>query len=105
MEHIVASTLTKHFNQNDILYDLQHGFRERRSFETQLIQLVEDLARNMTSVLTMYWLPKLHKRPYKARFIANSSSFTTTEISKLLTSCLTAIKAKVIKHCETVYES
>ena len=26
---------------------------------------------------TMYWLPKLHKRPYKARFIANSSSCTT----------------------------
>ena len=25
---------------------------------------------------TMYWLPKLHKRPYKARFIANSSSCT-----------------------------
>ena len=52
----------------------------------------------------MYWLPKLYKRPYKARFIANSSSCTTTEISKLLTSCLTAIKAKVIKYCETVYE-
>ena len=52
----------------------------------------------------MYWLPKLHKRPYKARFIANSSSCTTTELSKLLTSCLTAIKAKVIKYCETVYE-
>ena len=30
---------------------------------------------------TMYWLPKLHKRPYKARFIANSSSSTTTELS------------------------
>ena len=28
---------------------------------------------------TMYWLPKLHKRPYKARFIANSSSCATTE--------------------------
>ena len=52
----------------------------------------------------MYWLPKLHKRPYKVRFIANSSSCTTTELSKLLTSCLTAIKAKVIKYCETVYE-
>ena len=49
MEHIVASNLTKHFNQHNILYDLQHGFRERRSCETQLIQLVEDLARNMTS--------------------------------------------------------
>ena len=52
----------------------------------------------------MYWLPKLHKRPYKARFITNSSSYTTTELSKLLTSCLTAIKAKVINFCETVYE-
>ena len=29
----------------------------------------------------MYWLPKLHKRPYKARFIANSSPCTTTELS------------------------
>ena len=48
MEHIIASSLTKHFNQNDILYDLQHGFRERRSCETQLLQLIDDLARNMT---------------------------------------------------------
>ena len=50
------------------------------------------------------WLPKLHKRPYKARFIANSSSCTTTELSKLLYTCLTAIKAKVIKYIETAYE-
>ena len=28
------------------MYDLQHGFREKRSCETQLIMLVEDLARN-----------------------------------------------------------
>ena len=52
----------------------------------------------------MHWLPKLHKRPYKARFIANSSSCTTTELSKLLTSCLTAIKNHVIRYCEKVYE-
>ena len=41
---------------------------------------------------TLYWLPKLHKRPYKSRFIANSSACTTTELSILLTFCLTAIK-------------
>ena len=29
----------------------------------------------------------------KERFIANSSSCTTTELSKLLTSCLTAVKS------------
>ena len=40
----------------------------------------------------LYWLPILHKRSYKSRFIANSSSCTTIELSILLTSCLTAIK-------------
>ena len=53
---------------------------------------------------TLYWLPKLHKWPYKSRFIANSSACTTTELSILLTSCLTAIKNHVIKYCTTVYE-
>ena len=53
---------------------------------------------------TFYWLPKLHKKPYKARFIANSSSCTTTELSKLLTSCLTTITNHVIEYCEKVYE-
>ena len=53
---------------------------------------------------TMYWLPKLHKRPYKALFIANSSSCTTNELSKLLISCLTAVKNHVIRYCEKIYE-
>ena len=53
---------------------------------------------------TMYWLPKLHKRPYKARFIANSSSCTTTDFFKLLTSCLTAVKNHGIRYYDKVYE-
>ena len=39
MEHVIGSHLTQH----DILYELQHGFPEKRSCETQLIQFVEDL--------------------------------------------------------------
>ena len=53
---------------------------------------------------TMYRLPEVHKRPYKARFIANSSSCTTTELSKLSTSCLTSVKSRAIRYYETVYE-
>ena len=53
---------------------------------------------------TLYWLPKLHKRPYKARFIANSSSCTTPVLSKLLTSCLTAVRKHWIRYYDTVYE-
>ena len=41
---------------------------------------------------TLNWLPTHHKRPFKSRFIANSSSCTTTELPIILTSWLTAIK-------------
>ena len=47
---------------------------------------------------TFNWLPKLHKQQYKARFIANSSSCTTIKLSKLLTSCLTAIKNMLLNN-------
>ena len=47
MEHIIASNLTRHFIKYNILYDLQHGFRDRRSCETQLIERVEDLTRSL----------------------------------------------------------
>ena len=50
---------------------------------------------------TMYWLPKLHKSTIN---FANSSYCTTTELSKILTSCLTAVKTNVIKYYEKVYE-
>ena len=39
-----------------------------------------------------YWLPKLHKNPYKSRFISNSSHCSTTIRIKHLTSSLTAVK-------------
>ena len=53
---------------------------------------------------TLYWLPKLHKRPYKSRFIASSSACLTTELSILYTSCLTAIKNHVVKYYTTICE-
>ena len=34
MEHIVASDVAQHLNENDMLYGLQHDFREKRSCET-----------------------------------------------------------------------
>ena len=46
LEHIIASNIAKHLDRQGLMYDLQHGFRERRSCETQLAMLIEDLARN-----------------------------------------------------------
>jgi len=56
-------------------------------------------------VPTMYWLPKLHKTPFKFRFISASSKCSTTHISVLLTSALTTIKNLVINYCNKCYEN
>ena len=53
---------------------------------------------------TMYWLPKLHKKKRIKHDLLQTSSCTTTELSKLLTSCLIAVKNHVIRYCEKDYE-
>ena len=47
LEHIITSNTVKHFDDNKILYDFQHGFLAKRSCETQPIMLVEELHQNM----------------------------------------------------------
>ena len=50
-----------------------------------------------------YWIPKMHKNPYKHRFIAGSSKCSTKPLSILLTKLLTHIKQGLQKYCETAY--
>ena len=40
LEHIVHSNVIRHFDRNDVLSDNQHGFRKRRSCETQLLTTI-----------------------------------------------------------------
>ena len=47
MEHIITSNVMKHAREHNILSDMQHGFRDKRSCETQLIGFVDDLARSV----------------------------------------------------------
>ena len=50
------------------------------------------------------WIPKLHKTPYKARFIAGSSSCTTTRLSKLIIECLKLVRSHCTAYCKTIRE-
>lgn len=47
LEHIVASSITRHFTNSNLFYDLQHGFREKRSCQTQLLMLVDDILQSV----------------------------------------------------------
>jgi hypothetical protein len=51
----------------------------------------------------VYWIPKLHKNPYKHRYITGSNNCSTTPLSLLLTNILTAVKEKLQKYCVTTY--
>ena len=48
-EHVEASGISKHFTEQNILSELQHGFWKKRSCETQLIKLIDELAKSMQS--------------------------------------------------------
>ena len=51
----------------------------------------------------IYWISKMHKNPYKHRFISGSSKCSTKPRSILLTKLLTHIKQGLQKYCETAY--
>ena len=50
-EHIIASNIMTFLEDNKILYSLQHGFRNKRSCETQLVEFFHDLATKKDSLL------------------------------------------------------
>jgi hypothetical protein len=49
LQHIIHSNIMNHLSQNNLLSENQHGFRARRSCETQIITTVQELAKNMSS--------------------------------------------------------
>ena len=49
----------------------------------------------------LYWTSKLHKSPYKHRFIAGSSKCTIKDLSCLLTKVLSTIKDGLVRYCNT----
>jgi len=46
MEHTIQSNILKHLDKYKILTDAQHGFRAKRSCETQLIITLDDIIKN-----------------------------------------------------------
>ena len=48
LEHIIASNIMQHARSKNILYQLQHGFLDKRSCETQLIEFQADILNNLS---------------------------------------------------------
>ena len=53
------------------------------------------------ALLLLYWIPELHKCPYKQRYIAGAAKSSTN--SKILTSIFTAVKTGLHKYHDTCF--
>jgi hypothetical protein len=52
---------------------------------------------------SLYWIPKLHKCPFKQRYIAGSAKCSWKSLSKFLTCILSAVKTGLQSNCDTSY--
>ena len=50
---------------------------------------------------SLYWIPKLHKCPFKKLYIAGSAKCSTKPLFKLLTCILSAVKTWLQSYCDT----
>jgi hypothetical protein len=70
LEHIISSSIMKHLDCNNILTDAQHGFRKKRSCESQLILSLDDFAKNIdnseqTDVILLDFSKAFDKVPHE----------------------------------------
>ena len=57
----------------------------------------------MRKLPNLYWIPKMHKKIPKCRYIAASNACTTKPLSQIITSCLKLIYSQHKKYCDAIY--
>jgi len=70
LEHILYSHIMSHLQHNNVLCNVQHGFRHKHSCETQLIETVDDFARTLneggqTDVIALDFSKAFDRVPHK----------------------------------------
>ena len=100
MEELGMSTMTK--NQT---YNLTAMSKDELLQNQHLVMLTFgiSLPEENTDLPKLYWIPKLHKNPYKQRYIADSATGSTKPLSHFLTRILIAVKECLQKYCNTAY--
>ena len=79
-EHLITKNIITHLEHHTLLFPLQHGFRELRSCESQLIDFVNDFICNsrakQTDVIIMDFSKAFDKVPHN-RFLFKLESYGT----------------------------
>jgi len=93
LEHVIASNMMEHLESNNILYEMQHGFRSNRSCESQIISLAHQLAQNndkniQTDLIIMDFAKAFDKVPHKRLIFKLTFYGISDQITNWITSFL-----------------
>ena len=94
------STMTGHPTYNLTVISKDGILQNRRSV---MLTFGISLPEEDIDVFKLYWIPKLHKNPYKQRYIAGSAKCSTKTLSQILTRILSAVKEGLQKYCDIAY--
>ena len=93
---------TTNISPNSTYIPSTDSFHEIPKSRCKFIELVGlEMSEEDKNLPYLYWTPKLHKIPFKHRFIAGSSKCTTKDLSCLLTKVLTTVKDGLIRYNNT----
>ena len=93
---------TTNINPNSTYIPSTDSFHEILKSHCKFIESVGlEMSEEDKSLPYLYWTPKLHKVPFKHRFIAGSSKCTTKDLSYLFTKVLTTVKDGLIRYNNT----
>jgi hypothetical protein len=86
-----------------MIYKALHRILKIEQHESHQKNGVNPCPTKRLAVRLLYWIPKLHKWPFKQRYIAGSAKCSTIPLSKLLTCILSMVKSGLQSYCDTSY--
>jgi hypothetical protein len=108
LEHIVHSSIMRHLDHYNILTDCQHGFRSRRSCESQLTSTIQGIAEILKSgkdqidVILLDFAKAFDKVPHKRLLHKLCHYGVRGKTLQWITSCLSSRTQQVlVEGCES----
>ena len=100
---LAKELVTNNVNSNNLTHiPIDDSFETIVKRHNQFVTSVElEMSEEEQNLPYLYWTSKLHKSPYKHRFIAGSSKCTTKDLPCLLTKLLSTIKDGLVRYCNT----
>ena len=110
LEHIICHSMMTHFQKNEVLTDLNHGFRSGYSPETQLAVTIDDLAKKLdnglqTDVVILDFSKAFDTVPHDRLLHKLNAYGIRGQLLTWMTSFLTSRKMRVVVDGESSSEA